>query len=259
MKISIIIPVFNSSKILEVLVKEIKANLKEFNDFEIILINDFSSDSSWEIIKKLKVNNNFIKGINLKKNYGQHSAIFCGLKYCTGDFIVCMDDDMQHDPKHIDDMLKELNFFDVCYVKYKKREHNFIKIFVSRLNNIVSSFLMNKSYKIYTSSFKCFKKSVRDKIISNKEDFIFLDYWIFQYTKKITFIYVSHNKGHQGNTNYGFRELLTLWSRMIFLIKFKKSNYKFYLIFILKSFFLTFLKKYIRYENNSKIDVAEIV
>ncbi len=54
MKISIIIPVFNSSKILEVLVKEIKANLKEFNDFEIILINDFSSDSSWEIIKNLK-------------------------------------------------------------------------------------------------------------------------------------------------------------------------------------------------------------
>ena len=89
MKISIVIPVFNSSKILEVLVKEIKANLKELNNFEIILINDFSSDNSWEIIKKLKVNNNFIKGINLKKNYGQHSAIFCGLKFCTGDFIVC--------------------------------------------------------------------------------------------------------------------------------------------------------------------------
>ena len=67
MKISIVIPVFNSSKILEVLVKEIKANLKELNNFEIILINDFSSDNSWEIIKKLKVNNNFIKGINLKK------------------------------------------------------------------------------------------------------------------------------------------------------------------------------------------------
>ena len=118
---------------------------------------------------------------------------------------------------------------------------------------------MNKSYKIYTSSFKCFKKSVKDKIISNKEDFIFLDYWIFQYTKKITFIDVSHNKRYHGNTNYGFRELLTLWSRMIFLINFKKSNYKFYLILILKSFFLIFLKKYIKYENNSSIDVAEIV
>ena len=76
MKISIIIPVFNSSKILEVLVKEIKANLKEFNDFEIILINDFSSDSSWEIIKKLKVNNNFIKGINLKKKLWSTQCYF---------------------------------------------------------------------------------------------------------------------------------------------------------------------------------------
>ena len=67
MKISIVIPVFNSSKILEVLVKEIKANLKELNNFEIILINDFSSDNSWEIIKKLKVNNNFIKKYKPKK------------------------------------------------------------------------------------------------------------------------------------------------------------------------------------------------
>ena len=260
MKISIVIPVYNSSKILEVLVEKIKTSLSAYkNSFELILINDFSSDNSWEVIKNLKNTNIFIKGINLKKNYGQHSAIFCGLKYCKGEFIFCMDDDMQHDPAHLDNMLRELIDNEVCYVKYLKREHNFFKIFVSKLNNIISSFLMNKSYKIYTSSFKCFKKEIKDKIISNKENFIFLDYWIFQYAKRITSIEVSHNKRYYGNTNYGFRELLTLWSKMIFLINLKKNNYKFYIILILRTFFLIFLKKYIRYEKEEQIEVLEII
>lgn len=77
--------------------------------------------------------------------------------------------------------------------------------------------------------------------------------------KKITFIDVSHNKRYLGNTNYGLRELLTLWSKMIFLIDLKKSNYKFYIIFFLKTFFLIFLRNYINYNKNSKIEIAEII
>ena len=93
MKLSIIIPVYNSSKILNTLVENIYSNLyKKFEFIELILINDFSADNSWEIIKKLKKKYNFIKGINLKENYGQHSAIFCGLKYFKGENIVCMDE-----------------------------------------------------------------------------------------------------------------------------------------------------------------------
>ena len=80
---------------------------------------------------------------------------------------------MQHDPKYILNILAELNQNDVCYVKYKKRKHNYLKIFVSKLNNYVSSFLMKKTFNIYTSSFKCFRKEISDKIIANDESFIF--------------------------------------------------------------------------------------
>ena len=179
-----------------------------------VIISDMAADTTGnKSLDSIRTNQLCSEAIDFSTKILKKNVVFVSKLFMGDDFI-----EVKNLAKST---FKELNFFDVCYVKYKKREHNFIKIFVSRLNNIVSSFLMNKSYKIYTSSFKCFKKSVRDKIISNKEDFIFLDYWIFQYTKKITFIYVSHNKRHQGNTNYGFRELLTLWSRMIFLIKFK--------------------------------------
>ncbi len=260
MKVSIIIPVFNSSKILEELLKNIKDNvLLHSESLEVILVNDYSQDDSWTQIKNLKQKYSFIKGINLKQNYGQHNAIFCGLKNSTGDKIVCMDDDMQHDPRHILKMLEKLNDHEVCYVKYIKRKHNYIKILVSKLNNIVSSYLMNKPLKIYTSSFKCFNKNIGEKIIKNDEKFVFIDYWIFKYTNKITYIHVQHNKRFAGTTNYGFKELLTLWSKMIFLIETKKNSFRYFLIFLIKNFFIFFLKDYIGYKKFNKIEILEII
>ena len=260
MKISIEIPVYNSGQILPSLIKNINDQVAKFSEkLEVFLVNDFSLDDSWNEIKKLKNEYKFIKGINLKKNYGQHSAIFCGLKKTDGDKIVCMDDDMQHDPKYILNMINQLNDYEVCYVKYEKREHNYIKILVSKLNNIVSSFLMNKSIKIYTSSFKCFNKNIKNRIIENNESFIFLDYWIFKYTSKITYINVKHNKRLLGTTNYGFKELLTLWSKMIFLIDFKKNGFRSFIVKIIKGFFILFLKDYVGYKKNDTIEISEII
>ena len=166
---------------------------------------------------------------------------------------------MQHDPKYILDMIKQLNNFDVCYVKYEKREHNYIKILVSKLNNIVSSFLMNKSFKIYTSSFKCFNKNIKNQIIENNENFVFLDYWIFKYTSKITFINVKHNRRLSGKTNYGLKELLTLWSKMIFLIDFKNKGLRSLLVKIIKAFFILFLKDYVGYKKDNTIEISEMI
>ena len=261
MKLSIIIPVYNSSKILMTLLDSIHTHVVSLvgESIEVILINDKSLDDSWSEIKRMKTKYNYIKGINLKKNYGQHSAIFCGLKNCTGEKIICMDDDMQHDPKHIPKMIDQLNNYEVCYVRYIKREHNYLKILISQMNNLVSSFLMSKSIKIYTSSYKCFNKSISKKITTNDDTFVFLDYWIFKYSKKITSIDVSHNKRLFGKTNYGFKELLTLWSKMIFLIEVERKNLKYFIILVIRFFFKTFLRNYISYKRKNSIEIEEII
>lgn len=260
MKLSIVVPVYNSCKILKTLLKTIKRNIFYNNhEFEVILVNDYSLDKSWDQITKLKKNYPFIKGVNLVKNYGQHSAIFSGLKLCKGEYIVCMDDDMQHNPKHIPKMLDQLKKYEVCYVKYINREHNFFKILISKINNIVSSYLMNKSSKIYTSSFKCFKKSLNKKIINHNDYNVFLDYWIFLYSKSITFIDVTHNRRLFGSTNYKLKQLLTLWSKMIFLIQPKKRDLRYFFIIIIRIFFKTFLKNYINYNKSEKIKIESII
>ena len=101
-EISIVIPVYNSSQNLENLVNEIYNIFKNnFKSYELILVDDKSLDNSWEIIKNLCKKYKFIKGVELRKNVGQHNAILAGLKFSTGKFIITMDDDGQNSPKNI--------------------------------------------------------------------------------------------------------------------------------------------------------------
>ena len=132
MNLSIVIPVFNSSNILNNLIKQIKFNLKfkEIKKFEIILVNDCSQDNSWNKIKELSKKNLEIKGINLSNNYGQHSSIFAGLKYAKGKIVITMDDDLQHPPSGLISIYKKLNERDLCYTLYIKRKH--VRCYIKR-------------------------------------------------------------------------------------------------------------------------------
>ena len=164
MQLSIIIPVYNSAKIIPLLVKKIKNNInKKIKKYELILINDSSIDNSWNTILKMSKRNKFIKGINLKNNFGQHTAIFVGLKFANGSKIITMDDDLQHSPKFILKIYDALNKYDLCYSIYSKRQYGLIKKFISYLNNLFSSILFNKSTKIYLSSYRGFNVKVKKR------------------------------------------------------------------------------------------------
>ena len=223
MKLTIIIPVFNSSNILEKLVENIKdeIEIKLFSEFEIILINDSSLDDSWSTILHLSRKYSFIKGIDLAYNIGQHSAIFVGLIFAKGSRIITMDDDLQHPPSYIIKIYKELNNFDICYTSYIERKHLFWKILVSNLNNLFSSLLFNKSYKIYLSSFRGFTSPVKNQIIKDRPEKVFLDSLILKYSEKITSIKIIHQKRFKGESNYGVKKLFNLWFDMI-------ENFHFY-------------------------------
>ena len=219
MNLSIIIPVYNSENILANLVDKIHESSKTESfpkKFEIILVNDFSFDKSWEKIKLISNKYENVLGINLDKNYGQHNAIMAGLNECSGDIIITMDDDLQHPPESIENIYYELNKknFDACYVYYLNRQHPLWKKFVSWLNNLISSYLLNKPLKIYMSSFKGFKKNILNKIIKYKGGAVYLDGLILNATRNISMISVTHNKRPYGVSNYKFGNLLSLWSDM---------------------------------------------
>ena len=216
MQLSIIIPVYNSSKIIPLLVKKIKENTKKkIKNYEVILINDSSKDNSWNVIKKISKKNKFVKGINLKRNFGQHPALFAGLKYAKGKKIITMDDDLQHSPKFIIKIYNALDQNDLCYSIYTKRQYGFIKKFVSYLNNLIASILLNKSIKIYLSSYRGFKKKVRNGVIKFSGNIIYLDSLLLRNSKNIGLVSVKHEKRHSGTSTYSIKSLFSLWFDMI--------------------------------------------
>ena len=237
MKLSIIIPVYNSSEILDELnqkIIKVMEKIKLINNFELFLINDYSKDNSWEKIKKMSKKFPFIRGLNLKKNYGQHNALMAGMNHCNGDYIITMDDDLQHPPEFIPDILKKLELCDVCYTNYRNRKHIGWKKLVSKLNNLVSSFLLNKPLKIYMSSFRGLRKEIITNIIKFKKPDVYIDGLIINETKRIEMITVDHHSRKSGQSNYTFKKLLILWSNMML-------NYSFLPIRI-SSIFGIFLK-----------------
>ena len=172
------------------------------------MINDFSKDDSWEKIKKLSKNYSYIKGINLSENFGQHNALMAGLNYSNGDCVITLDDDLQHPPEFFPNIFEQLKIFDVCYTNYKNRKHMIWKKAVSKINNVVSSFLLNKPLKIYMSSFRGLNKKIVLEIIKFKDPNVYLDGLIIKTTKNIGIITVEHHERFKGESNYDLKDFL---------------------------------------------------
>ena len=223
MDLSIIIPVFNSENILDTLIINLKKNIKsnKIKKFEVILVNDASSDQSWEKIVQLKKKFKFIKGIDMALNVGQHKAIFAGLKLSSGKKIITMDDDMQHSPFYLMAICKKLDNYDCCYTIYLKRKHALWKRAISYLNSVFSNYIFNKPSSVYLSSYRGFKSEINDKMILEKKSILFLDALILKFSKKLCVINVRHRDRHEGESNYKILNLFSLWFDMI-------ENFHFY-------------------------------
>jgi len=214
MILSIVIPVYNSENILDELIKQIKSEIKEkknlFKNFEIILVNDNSLDNSWKRIKEIAGNQKNIIGINLSKNFGQHNALMAGIKNSRGDFLITMDDDLQHPPSNIIDIINKLNDgFDVCYTKYQNNKYSFLKKLGSAINDKVANIVLNKPKKIYLSSYRGMKKNVINELKKFDGPYVYLDGIILNVTNNIGSIDIKHNKRLKGNSGYSFKKLFT--------------------------------------------------
>lgn len=215
--LSIVIPVYNGQETIRPLTKAIHAAIKNHvTDYELIFVNDDSPDNSWETIRELAFEFKQVRGISLRKNYGQHNAVMAGLSRARGNVIILMDDDLQHDPAYIPKMYQTiLDGADVCYTRYIGRKHSPWKILGSRFNNLISSILLHKPYNLYLSSFKAMAGSLAREIVNYQNPFLYLDGVILQLTNNCTSIDIQHNERTSGGSGYSLRKCLKLWSNMI--------------------------------------------
>ncbi len=213
--LSIVVPAYRSEKSLAALVAAIDAAIGGRYSLELILVNDRSPDGSWEVASQLARSHSWVRALNLRKNVGQHMAIFAGLRECRGRVIVTMDDDLQHAPSDIPTLVEALDGdHDVCYGKFLGRKHAAWKVLGSRFNDWVATWLLEKPKGLYLSPFKAMKRGVRDEVVAFRGPAIYLDGLILSATSRITTRIVGHHAREDGSSGYSLKKSISLWLKM---------------------------------------------
>lgn len=214
MKLSVIIPVYNAEHSIGALVNEIKRVLAGI-DLEIILVNDGSKDGTEIICEKISSENPQVKFISLRKNFGEHNAVLCGLNFVSGEYAVIIDDDFQNPPIEILKLLNEIEKgYDVVYSKYIRKKHSFYRNTLSKISNSISYYLMDMPKNLYLSSFKIMRMEIAREITKYKGPFPYIDGLIMRITNNIGSVYVTHSSRAQGKSNYTFKKLFSLHLNM---------------------------------------------
>ena len=223
---SIVVPLFNESKNIILLLKEIEASLKDYDNYEIVLINDSSTDNTANVIKDIK--NEYIKIINNKDNKGQSYSIHKGIELSLNEIIITLDGDGQNDPKDIPKLLDL--YFRNDKIKLvggirKKRQDSFIKIYSSKIANYIRSKILNDNCKDTGCSLKVFSKNIFLEFPYFDGMHRFLPALFKGYSYQTTFIEVNHRKRKFGVSKYGTFNRLFKGIKDIIRVKRIINNY----------------------------------
>lgn len=208
--ISALVPVYRSSQSLQPLHDRLAAVLRSVAvDYEILLIDDGSGDSSWDVICQLAAQNPRVRGLRMSRNYGQHNALLCGIRAARFPIIVTLDDDLQNPPEEIPSLLERLGQeFDVVYGKPRIEQHGFLRDQASRITKIVLQGAMGAETARNISAFRVFRTRLRDAFASYKSPFVSIDVLLTWGSTRFSFVDVRHEPRAQGESNYTLRKLL---------------------------------------------------
>jgi dolichol-phosphate mannosyltransferase len=165
--ISVVSPVYKAPKILPELVARLEKSLGDITDsFEVILIDDGCPWDSWSVIEELAQNYNFVKGLKLSRNFGQHYAITAGLDHAKGDWVVVMDCDLQDQPEEIISLYRNCTErkLDVLVASSLNRNHNHIKNITSRLYRVIFNFMTAADLERGIGNFGIYNKKVIEAV-----------------------------------------------------------------------------------------------
>lgn len=210
--LSIVSPVYNAEKIVDLLVERITEDVSKITDnFEIILVEDGSPDRSWEAIKRNCIKDERVKGVKLSRNFGQHYAVTAGVEIAQGATTVIMDCDLQDDPAHIHLLYQKYKEgFDIVFTKRIGRKHSFFKRITAKVYNFLFGWFSDSNYDINTGSLVLFGEKVRAaflKIQDKDRLYIQLLKWVgFQ----STYISVAHRNRQEGTSSYSFFQLVNI-------------------------------------------------
>lgn len=212
-KYSVVVPVYNSEPTLEELYSRVKNVFENtLNEtFEMVLVDDSSHDGSFNKMAELSARDSRIISVQLAQNFGQHNALLCGFSHAGGEYIITIDDDLQHPPEEIPKLIKameENEGMDVVIGKYETKKHSLIRNIGSRVINGIARHTNEKTSHLDMTSFRLIKRFVIDYLLEINIRTPRIGYLITAITDKIMNVTVQHDERKYGSSQYTFRRLV---------------------------------------------------
>lgn len=249
MDISVIVPLYNEEESLPELFAWIKRVMEANNfSYEVIFVNDGSTDNSWNVIESLSKESSEVKGIKFRRNYGKSAALYCGFDRAQGEVVITMDADLQDSPDEIPElyrMIKEDGYDLVSGWKKKRYDSKLAKNLPSKLFNATTRMISG----IKLHDFNCGLKAYRHNVVKSIEVYGEMHRYIPYLAKnagfkKIGEKVVIHQARKYGSTKFGlnrfvngYLDLLSLW----FLSTFGKKPMHFFGVVGSLMFFIGFV------------------
>jgi len=236
MQISVVIPLYNEADSLPKLFDWIEKVMKKHQfSYEVIFINDGSTDQSWKVIEQLKERSDTVRGIKFRNNYGKSPALYCGFKAAQGDVVITMDADLQDSPDEIPELYRMIvdgGYDLVSGWKKKRLDSKLTKNLPSKIYNATA----RKVTGLKLHDMNCGLKAYRIEVVKNIEVYGEMHRYIPYLAKNAGFSkigekVVEHRKREFGSTKFGlerfvngYLDLMTLW----FLSRFGKKPMHFF-------------------------------
>ena len=213
-KISYVIPCYRSEKTIEIVVSEIIGIMEKQSsyDYEIVLVNDFSPDNVWQIIKKL-CENDKIKGVCLAKNFGQASAVMAGYSKVTGDYVITVDDDGQSPLDSTMEAMRLLKSgdFDVIYGTCEEAKFNIFRKLGSKINGWMAKVMFDRPAAERVVSFSLARRFVVDEMLKYHHAYPYISGLVYRTTRNIGYLPVAHRKRMVDQSGYSLKKLIKVW------------------------------------------------
>jgi undecaprenyl-phosphate 4-deoxy-4-formamido-L-arabinose transferase len=209
--------VYNSEGTLPDLVARLEPVLQSLTgQFEVLLVNDASRDQSWQVILRLAEQKRWLCGIDLMRNFGQHSALLCGIRRARFDTIVTLDDDLQNPPEEIPKLLARLNEgYDVVYGTPQQQQHGLWRDLASVITKVALQAAMGAQTARQVSAFRVFRTQARVAFENFQGPYVSVDVLLTWATTRFSAVSVRHDIRRAGESNYTFAKLTTHAFNMI--------------------------------------------
>jgi undecaprenyl-phosphate 4-deoxy-4-formamido-L-arabinose transferase len=216
MHVSVVIPVYNSEKILPALVDRLHSLRDSSIIEEVVLVNDGSRDESWSVIYQLAARHHWVRGLNLMRNYGQHNALLAGIRAARFEVIVTMDDDLQNPPEEIPRLLAALREgIDVVYGTPEVERNGLLRGLASQITKVALQNAMGAETARNVSAFRAFRAHLRAAFQDYRAPYVSIDVLLTWGTARFTALRVKHNPRTMGVSNYTARDLIVHAMNMI--------------------------------------------